>query len=342
MQPPCELMVNDFLPNMRGLVSHELSQREVSQNRIASLLGITQARVSHYLSERREMYESNLVRDFEISRQDLQAYSKILADDVSRGSSEGTFTLYSIWKNILFSGAACAVHRRTSFVSADCSICMELHRPSAIEGPDEEKKITDNYILKDLAAAVSLVEKSIDFPLVIPEVSVNMAMCRQNPKKSGDVAAIPGRISRIHGRARALVSPEFGSSNHLSKVLMIFNAKNGEILAAMNLKYDKTVDEIVKKKLRLPVFFTSPNKVDRTRGGSSTALDDRFAGQREEKLLQQLNAIHSPPGSGIFIVVDRGSEGLEPATYLFGSRASVLSELAVRIARSYSSSISLS
>src|SRR5208283_1112601 len=107
MQPPCEIMVNDFLPNMRGLVSHELHEKGESQRRIALLLGITQARVSYYLGKRRTQFSSELATKFGISQSDIANYSKLLAEDATRSQTDGIFTLYSIWKNLLFTGMIC-------------------------------------------------------------------------------------------------------------------------------------------------------------------------------------------------------------------------------------------
>ncbi len=50
MHPPCELVVDTFLPSMRALVARRLKEDGLSQGRIASLLGLTQASVSSYLS----------------------------------------------------------------------------------------------------------------------------------------------------------------------------------------------------------------------------------------------------------------------------------------------------
>src|SRR5208283_2033395 len=86
---------------------------------------------------------------------------------------------------------------------------------------------------------------SAAFPSIMPEVSVNIAMSRKAPKSSRDVAAIPGRINRIHGRAKALMLPEFGSSKHMSNVLIIMNAKDSSVNSVLNLKYDKSVDKVI-------------------------------------------------------------------------------------------------
>ena len=50
MHPPCEIMMEAFLPSMRVLVARRLSEEGDSQGKISRLLGITQASVSNYLS----------------------------------------------------------------------------------------------------------------------------------------------------------------------------------------------------------------------------------------------------------------------------------------------------
>ncbi len=104
-------MVSEFLPNMRGLVSHELheSGRKPAQDR--SLLGITQARVSYYLGIKKGRFVSELASKFALSQSEVQSYGRILSEDVRRSEVDGIFTLYSIWRNLLFTGGACSIHQ---------------------------------------------------------------------------------------------------------------------------------------------------------------------------------------------------------------------------------------
>jgi hypothetical protein len=323
-------MVNDFLPNMRGLVSHELHEKGESQRRIAMLLGITQARVSYYLNRRKSSFSSELTAKFGISQNDVSNYSKLLAEDAIRSQTDGIFTLYSIWKNLLFTGMICATHQKESNVPHECSVCMEIFKPTrdALEFSDQESE--DMQITNEISRAISMIEGSVYFPSVMPEVSVNIAMSRKNPKTSSDVAAIPGRINRIHGRAKALVPPEFGSSNHMSKVLLLSNSRVPDFRSVLNIKYDESIGKILDE-LGLPKRFTTASKSTSGQSGKrQTSVDDAVLLR-----LSQLNFGHEE-GHKIMALIDRGSEGVEPMTYLVGEKATDLGQLALKIAQIYS------
>ncbi len=234
---------------------------------------------------------------------------------------------------MLFNGAICGIHQRESLVSKDCSVCMDLHRPSkesqsTLEAGDEEY-----FILHELSQAVSIIENSPTFPEIMPEVSVNIAMCKAVTKSKGDVAAIPGRICKIHGRARAFVLPEFGSSNHMSKVLSLFHTRSSRIRAAINLRYDELLDQCLHS-LSVPKLATKYSIKQNKRDGMAEEQPPA-----DQIVLLRLASI-AVPGQGAatripFAVVDPGSAGLEPITYLFGTKATELAHLALRIADGY-------
>jgi predicted fused transcriptional regulator/phosphomethylpyrimidine kinase/predicted transcriptional regulator len=311
------MMVEYFLPNIRGLVAHELHDRGESQRRIAILLGITQARVSYYLSMRKSKFSLELSNQFGVGAGEVQSYSKILSEDVARSQVDGIFTLYSIWKNLLFSGKVCSLHQNESGISTECSVCMELHRPSRESEASGESE--DSIVLRDLSEAVSILENSSTFPLLMPEVSVNVAMARSNPKNTSDVAAIPGRITKTHGRAKAFVLPEFGSSKHMSNVVLIFNSKSSNLRAAMNLRYDEDLEKTLGV-LGIARVYT---------------VSDRAA-QGGDQVLKRLQKVALPdPTTQLLAIIDRGSEGVEPNTYLIGINASQIAQVALRISHRY-------
>ncbi|MDG6906137.1 MAG: hypothetical protein JRN20_10175 [Nitrososphaerota archaeon] len=330
MQPPCEIMVNDFLPNVRGLVSHELHDKGESQRRIAMLLGITQARVSYYLRRRKSSFVSELTTKFGITQNDVVNYSKLLAEDASRSQTDGIFTLYSIWKNLLFTGMICAVHKKDSNVSHECSVCMEVFKPARDSSEVSTQQSEDFQILKEISRTITMIESSVYFPDIMPEVSVNVAMARRNPKTTRDVAAIPGRINRIHGRAKALVSPEFGSSNHMSNVLLLVNSRQSEFRSVINIKYDDVVGRILDD-LHLAKRFTNAYKNNGSDSSKVGMSDD-------DAVLLRLSqtSLECKEGLSLVAIVDRGSEGVEPMTYLIGKRAMEVGQVALKIAEAYS------
>jgi XRE family transcriptional regulator, thiamine biosynthesis regulator len=325
------MMVSYFLPNMRGLVAHELSGKGEGQRKIANLLGITQARVSNYLANKKSRYVQELAERFSVSETEIENYSKILSEDVGRSQVDGIFTLYSIWKNLLFSGVVCSLHQNESSISQECSICMELHKPSTQLGPAKDAAREDISILRNISEAISLLENSSTFPRLMPEVSVNIAMSRLDPKSNRDVAAIPGRINKIHGRAKALVLPEFGSSNHMSNVLLMFNSRAKEIRAVMNLRYDQIIDKSLST-LGVGRIFTNGQTASSSRKEPRRRIASNDVLQRLRDTHLAASVLKSVP----FALIDRGSEGVEPITYLLGRNASELAQLSLKISHSCS------
>jgi predicted fused transcriptional regulator/phosphomethylpyrimidine kinase/predicted transcriptional regulator len=330
MQPPCEIMVSDFLPNMRALVSHELHEAGESQRRIAAMLGITQARVSFYLARKKTQFATEMSAKFGIPQNDIYSYSKLLAEDVKRSQVEGIFTLYSIWKNVLFNGMACSLHQEKSGVTSDCAACMDLFKP--LREPEEvtDEEAEDMHIIREISHAISMLEGSVQFPSIMPEVSVNIAMARRRPRTIRDVAAIPGRINKIHGRAKALVFPEFGASNHMSRVLLLANSRDSKLRSVINVKYDERIG-IVLTEMGVPTLFTSEAK--EARHQPSKIYED------QDPILARISQlkIDLEPNSPAVAVIDRGSEGVEPITYLIGKKATELAQLSLKIAQTYSS-----
>ena len=335
MQPPCEVMVSDFLPNIRGLVSHEMHERGESQRQIAVRLGVTQARVSYYLSINKGKFITKISNRFGIPPSEAQSYARILAEDVGRSQTDGIFTLYSIWKNLLFTGEVCSIHhQKNSSIPPDCSVCMDLHRPYRESSASDDKESEDSTILREISEAASLIEASASFPSIMPEVSVNIAMSRNNPKSSRDIGAIPGRVNRIHGRAKALMLPEFGCSKHMSNVLLVLKSKNRGVNSIMNLKYDQSVDKAITS-LGIAKVFTQLST--ERKGGSqrqrSSSMGDPVIDRLMDAVLPEQIISNPIP----FAVIDRGSEGVEPITYLAGRRATEVAQTALKISHLYGS-----
>ena len=123
MQPPDELMAGVFLPAMRHLVAVNLRSKGLSQTKISSMLGVTQASVSLYLSTDRERAYGLLSR-LSVARSQADRDSALLAEDLARGAVHGVGTLNRMWTGLLGAGSACAAHREMYPSLADCDFCV--------------------------------------------------------------------------------------------------------------------------------------------------------------------------------------------------------------------------
>ena len=99
-----------------------------------------------YLSINKGKFITKISNRFGIPPSEAQSYARILVEDVARSQTDGIFTLYSIWKNLLFTGEVCSIHhQKNSAIPPDCSVCMDLHRPYRESGMSDDKESEDRY-----------------------------------------------------------------------------------------------------------------------------------------------------------------------------------------------------
>ena len=312
MHPPCELMVDSFLPSMRALVARRLKEDGLSQGKIASLLGLTQASVSSYLSTSSAKQIAAL-SGLGVNAEQADTYAALLAEDLKNNPTYAVATLYSIWSRLVGGGDACSAHRGEYPFLATCDMCMKVFGPERghAEGAVEH-----------VQGALRSIEGSSLFVRVMPEVSVNVAYAPKGAKSAEDVVAIPGRIVRVKGQARSFMKPEYGASTHLAAILLEVQRKRPIVGAAMNLRYDERMSKVLAKL-----------KFKKVTIGHSYPVGS------QDKVLGALRAqLSSPDASSDFeAVVDLGGEGVEPSLYLFAQDAVKVVQSALEIARAYAS-----
>jgi len=302
-------MTGVFLPAMRHLVAIRLRSKGLSQNKISSVLGVTQASVSLYLSSDPERAYGMLSR-LSIPRSRADMDSALLAEDIARGPVHGVRTLNRIWTGVLGSGAACAAHREMYPSLADCDFCIREY--GAKQGSLSE-------VVSEVAEAARMLEDSPEFIKIMPEVSVNIACAAPGATTPGDVVAIPGRIVRVRERAKAMLPPEAGASAHMSRVLLLVMKKRPQLKACINVRYDRKMGRIIGKSGLRTITIGNYPLADQ---------EDPTADALEKKLMST-----SVPFEAI---IDEGGAGIEPNVYLFAKGARKAVELALRLGKAYS------
>ncbi len=308
MHPPDEMMTQSFLPAIRQLVAIRLRSQGLSQSRISGLLGTTQASVSLYLSADPERAYSVLER-FALSKQEADDKAGLLADAAMRGAVDGTAALSAVWASLLGNGLACSFHRELYPSLSGCDVCIKQFG----------QRGSRSAIVAEVAEAVRMLEGSPDFVSVMPEVSVNIACALEDAVSPSDVVAIPGRIVRVRGRAKAMLPPEPGASAHMSRVLLLAKSRRKELRACVNVRYDRRMAEAMKK---VRLRSVSMGEHSRRAGEDPTA----------EALERRLASTNDPFDA----IVDKGGSGIEPNVYLFAKGAKEAAGLALKLARAYS------
>jgi len=281
----------------------------MSQNRISSLLGVTQASVSLYLSsDSRRSYSS--LAAYSLSAEEADRYAALLAEDSKRSAVDAVGTLSTIWTGLLGRGAVCDRHRSLYPALADCDVCVrEFGRESS----------GFSGAVSEVAEAVRRLEASQGFASVMPEVSVNFVLAVGNPKSAADVVAVPGRIVRVKGRPRAMLPPEAGASRHLSKVLLLVRTRKPEMRACINLRYDERMSSLLKRLRLRPLMI----------GGYPPSASSDPTIDALEKRLQSRSEVFD-------VLVDLGGNGIEPNVYIFAETAAGAADLALKISKAYS------
>jgi predicted transcriptional regulator len=100
LRPPCEEIVQDFLPTFRSLIAKELIEKyNFSQVEVAEKLGTTQAAVSQYLSSKRGHKISAKVKSV--------AKVRTIASEVAKDMAENKLEEFDV-------------------SSSFCKLCLEL------------------------------------------------------------------------------------------------------------------------------------------------------------------------------------------------------------------------
>jgi predicted fused transcriptional regulator/phosphomethylpyrimidine kinase len=310
MYPPEEILNEILLPSLRALVARELSARGYSQSRISKLIGVSQARISMYLNSNPD---SDMIRLSSIGLQKERAVheAKILSDLILMNEQSAVEHIITLWHALLASGSVCPLHVRMYPQLKGCDICMKIYSKHA-EG---------DAILREVERCSEILENSQFFPSIIPEVSANIARSKDDAKDVSQVAAIPGRIVRIGSIARASSKPEFGTSKHLSQILLEAKKKKNKINSVINIKFDRRVEEIIKRLSLRSIEI----------GGKYPEAEDKVAEAFKRKVSQFKGEFD--------VLIDRGGEGVEPNLYIFGKDAYEVTSVALRIAELYSKSL---
>ncbi|MEM2376577.1 MAG: thiamine-phosphate synthase family protein [Sulfolobales archaeon] len=105
-------------------------------------------------------------------------------------------------------------------------------------------------VINELAQAVNTIEENSQLIAdLIPEVNMNIAysLPKHFLKNLNDVAAIPGRITRVGNSVKAVSPPEFGASKHLARALMKVMEHSPEIRSIANIRFDTSILKIIEK-----------------------------------------------------------------------------------------------
>jgi hydroxymethylpyrimidine/phosphomethylpyrimidine kinase len=125
-------------------------------------------------------------------------------------------------------------------------------------------------VLEDVTDAVEIF-KDLRIGKLIPEVQSNIGVGIPGARGAEDVAAIPGRISRVDDDIFTVAAPQLGASQHVAKIVLTAMHFDPEMRAVMNIKFTDPILKACKKlKFKIASFDRAkePKSVKQMEGSS--------------------------------------------------------------------------
>mgnify|MGYP000117916635 CR=1 FL=1 len=288
-----EIVVEEFLPTFRSLLAERLRDRGLTQREVADLLGISQSAVSKYAHGEVERNEELL------ADQRLEELVGRLADGLADGEISRTQALAEaeVFVRRLEEGDLLAQLHEEAFPPL-----AEHGGPIAIHDPESRVRQSER-VRSSVRRGLGILENTSGFAGLIPAVGSNLVECLPEAGGIDDVAAVPGRILDVKGRASVPGDPEFGVSEHVAGMLLAAREQGNDARAMLNVAYEPELIERLDEAGYATVEFDADADL-------GTALTDA-SGVVEADILYQT-----------------GGFGVEPIVYLLGPDAPTVASLA--------------
>lgn len=279
-----------MLPELRGLLTHKLSERGLGQLRISKLLGISQPMISKYMNVSYSEYLKRL-EDLGLDVDEVVRIVEILVEKlISNDYNEYLKLTSSFLNSILRKGLLCKTHKRISpIVPRDCEVCFKIFEETA-----------DPYV-EEVKVAYEILSFYPRGHEIIPEVGMNIVSAPPNARDFRDVVGFSGRIIKSGDKVIAVGEPIRGGSKHTANVLLKVMKKFPEVRSAVVIKYDENC-----------VMKLSSAGLNIVKTGPHASIDEFFI-----SLEKKVNELNEKPDA----VADMGGLGIEPVIYVFSLSA---------------------
>lgn len=177
------------------------------------------------------------------------------------------------------------------------------------------------YVIKQIKDAIEILESHPEVSNIIPESQTNIVMALPYATDYNDVAGVSGRIVKIGDRVRASSCPEFGTSKHVSKTVLVAMRHDQSVCAAMNVCYsEELIDVCNESGLSISSYDRreEPLEVKKVEGMSTS--------WGAEQAIKRIGKVPN-------VIYHTGDWGKEPMIILLGKTAIEVADVAVKIAR---------
>ncbi|MGM0448016.1 MAG: thiamine-phosphate synthase family protein [Methanobacteriota archaeon] len=286
-----EVVVDEFLPTVRSMLAEDLRDRGFTQSEVADALGISQSAVSKYaagdVARQEGVVADERVRD--------------LVERVGEGLASGDLTPVAALVEIevlirqLEEGDLLAdLHEAAMPALADADVEFSVHDPDS--GLRERERV-----LTSVRRGLRTLTNASGFAGLIPNVGANVTECLADAATVDDVAAVPGRLVDVKGRAMVPGEPEFGVSEHVATVLLAAREAGAGVRGAVNLRYDpETVESLDESHPTVEFDAERPTR---------------------EAVADAVAVVDLPADSETLVLYQTGAVGVEPIVYVLAPTA---------------------
>ncbi|RDI71306.1 thiamine-phosphate synthase family protein [Halopelagius longus] len=284
-----EIVVEEFLPTFRSMLAEDLRERGLTQREVADALGISQSAVSKYahgeVSRREAFLEDERVVE--------------LVDRIGEGLATGDMTPVQALVE-----AEVLIRRLeqgdllASMHEAEMPGLAEYDGDLSVHDPDSGLRNAER-VRSSVRRGLRTLTNASGFAGLIPNVGSNLAECLPDAAGIEDVAAVPGRIFDVKGRATVPGDPEFGVSEYVASVLLDARRGGADANAALNVRYD---DDIVSA-----LADAGHTAIEFDPDADSNPIADEVAGRDDL--------------TETFVLYQTGGYGIEAITYILGPDA---------------------
>lgn len=179
-------------------------------------------------------------------------------------------------------------------------------------------------ILGSVVTALNRLENCPDFALLMPEVRVNLVYALPDAKGPGDVAAIGGRITVVHGLPRASGLPSFGASDHMARLIIETRKYDQGVNAGINFRCDSSIIAVVEQ------YCSAGNitcgRIDRKQE------PDEIREKDGSSMPWKISQLYGSYGCIPRIFYEDEGWGKEPLHVILGKEATEVADIAIEIA----------
>jgi len=292
-----EVVVDEFLPTFRSMLAAELRERGLTQSEVADALGVSQSAVSKYA------HGDVARREAVLEHEGVCETAERVADGLATGDMSRVQALVEaevLVRELEAGGLLAELHEEAMPELAE-------HGYVRIHDPDSAIR-TSERVLASVRRGLRTLTTASGFAALIPNVGSNLVECLPDADGIEDVAAVPGRIFDVKGRATVPGDPEFGVSEHVASVLLSARRAGVTARAGVNVRYDPDLLERLEAAGHRAVEFDP--EVGNHEGDGGPGDADPV-----------VEALSGTDAGDTLVVYQTGAYGIEPIAYVLAPDA---------------------